>query len=143
MPLTARRSPGAAVVILAAFLIACDTPQSRIKRNQALFESLPPDAQRKIRSGQVDIGFTKEMVLMALGRPTIRYDRASGGAMEEVWVYREGGGGSNVGLSIGGAVGSSVGIGGGIGVGDGPGGARDRARVVFENGRVVEAELAS
>ena len=131
-----------AIALLASSWLGCETPQARIKRDRPLYESFSPEAQRKIAAGQVDVGFSPEMVLMALGRPTLKYERESQGTRQEVWVYRERGGNPGVGLSIGGAIGSSVGVGGGVGVDGSAAERRDRARVVLEKGRVVEAELA-
>ena len=133
-----------AVLALIGALAACETPQSRIRRNRALFASFPPEAQQQIREGKVDIGFSPEMVLMALGRPTLMYERTSDGADQQVWVYRQGSSaGPGFGVSLGGGIGSSVGVGGTIGVAGNGDAARDRARIVFEHGQVVEAELPS
>ncbi|MFI5362228.1 MAG: hypothetical protein ACHQ49_09685 [Elusimicrobiota bacterium] len=73
---------------LVAAASACSTVQTRIQRNQARFDSYPPDIQKEIRRGQVDVGFSREQVEMALGRPD-RVERRGGaaGAEQEVWVY--------------------------------------------------------
>lgn len=73
---------------LAALLAACaTTPQSRIKANQALFDGLPPAAQEKIKNGQVDIGFTEDMVLMAMDTPDRKYVRTTAAGGTSVWSY--------------------------------------------------------
>ena len=71
-----------------ALLIAgCATPESRIKTNPALFNSFPPDAQAEIRHGQIDVGFSKDMVKMALGNPDHIFLRKTAAGTNEVWSY--------------------------------------------------------
>ena len=135
----ARRWTAAALV--AASLAACATPASRIREHQAAFDSYPRATQDKIRSGQVDIGFTQEQVAIALGRPDRRYTRKSAPGTREVWAYGGGSGGSSVGFGFG------MGSGGwgshyseSLGVAFNGDAAGDRLRVVFENGVVVVVE---
>jgi hypothetical protein len=66
---------------------ACATRDARIKRNQALFESLPPATQNLIREGKVAIGFTAEEVLLALGDPDQRWVRMEAAGRTEIWSY--------------------------------------------------------
>jgi hypothetical protein len=129
--------------LLAAALAACAGPSSRIKKHQAEFDAYPADVQRKIRAGQVDVGFTDQQVALALGRPDRIYERKTANAQQEVWAY-------------GGAYGSRVGVGFGLGMGGGPGfygggggvGVEtepgidhgERTRVVLQNGVVVAVE---
>ena len=72
--------PLARIALLAAttVLSGCSTPASRIRQNQALFDTFPPAAQANIRAGKVDIGYTAEMVDIALGEPDRRYTRKTG-----------------------------------------------------------------
>ena len=77
-------------LILAALLLAvagCATPESRIKKNQALFDSYPADVQDKIKAGKVDLGFTPDMVTIALGKPGRVYQRKTADGETEVWSY--------------------------------------------------------
>lgn len=78
-----------AAVLLAGLVLAsgCSTPASRIKRQQALFESLPPDTQALIREGKVGIGFTPEMVKLAVGDPDQRWIRTDANGRTEIWSY--------------------------------------------------------
>lgn len=73
----------AAVVALAG----CSTPASRIKKNPELFASFPPEAQQQIQQGQIDLGFTPDMVSMALGEPNRIYNRTTTEGSVEVWSY--------------------------------------------------------
>lgn len=74
-------------IVCAAALVGCSTPASRIKKNPALFNSFPPEVQTKVSNGQVDVGFTKDMVAMALGRADRTYTRKTAAGSSEVWAY--------------------------------------------------------
>ena len=125
----------AKLIVFAAALLACSTPESRINGSQAAFDSYPPEVQRKIRQGKAEVGFTPEQVKMALGAPSRTYTRKSADLTQEVWAY--GGGGSSIGFGFG-MGGGPVSY--GVGVGTGSDAPEDRARVVFEGGRVVSVE---
>ena len=73
------------VLLLAAS--GCATPESRIKKNQALFDSFPAEVQEKVKAGQIDIGFTADMVAIALGKPGRVYQRKTTEGETEVWSY--------------------------------------------------------
>ena len=76
--------------LLAIVLLAgCSTPDSRIAKAQSPFDRLPAEAREKIRAGQVDVGFTPEMVRLALGEPDRVYLRQSDQGETEVWGYRD------------------------------------------------------
>ncbi len=68
-------------------LAGCATPESRIRQNPALFESLSPDDQQTIREGRVALGFTRDMVRLALGDPDRRMTRTTAQGVSEVWRY--------------------------------------------------------
>ncbi len=68
-------------------LMGCATPESRIHRNQEYFDTLPEAAQTRIRSGQIDLGFTPEMVRIALGEPQRRVLRRTPAVEAEIWYY--------------------------------------------------------
>ncbi len=73
---------------LLLLLAGCtSTPEKRIQQNQAMFDTLPPAAQIRIRNGQVDIGFTPDMVRLALGAPHRTLLRRSPAGDSEVWLY--------------------------------------------------------
>lgn len=116
-------------------------PSARIDRNPEVFAGFPEEVQANVRAGEIDMGYTEEMVAMALGDPDRVVNRRADGTEERVWIYTRAR--RSVGLSIGTAFGS--GSGGrttGVGAGVGTGGARaeEAMRVVFAEGRVTAIE---
>lgn len=136
-----------AVLPLAALLLAaCSTsPISRIDADRAKYESWPLEVQEAVLNGEARKGMTPEQVEMALGKPTQVMSRGGASGADEVWIYRQGGGGlgtgllNNAGVSIGGGVGGVS-----VGTGTGLGGARrqtpEEFQVVFERGVVVKSD---
>ncbi len=72
---------------LAALLAGCASPQQRIQQNQAVFDSFPVAVQARIRGGQIDLGFTPEMVRIALGEPERKVSRRAIAGNAEIWLY--------------------------------------------------------
>lgn len=136
----------AAALAAAAAIAACASPQSRIKRHQAAFDSYPPGVQEKIRAGQADVGFTREQVEMALGAPERTYTRKTAAAAQEVWSYGLGSRGPRFGFGLGmGSGRGRGGFGGGVGVATGFGAESRGAdgasmRIVFQDGVVFSVE---
>ena len=77
------------IVLLGAVagLVGCSTPQARINRNPEVFAGLPAADQQLIREGKVVIGFTPEMVRLALGDPDRKLTRTDSAGTSEVWRY--------------------------------------------------------
>lgn len=75
----------AAAVMAAA---GCSTVHSRIEEKSAVYNSLDPNTQAKISHGDVDLGFTTDMVYMALGNPDVRRQAVSTTGQTETWIYR-------------------------------------------------------
>ena len=63
------------------------TPTQRIAKNQDLFDSFPVAAQARIRGGQIDLGFTPDMVRIALGDPQRKVLRRTADGDTEIWLY--------------------------------------------------------
>jgi hypothetical protein len=122
-------------------LAACSSTGSRIRSEQELFDSYPPEVQQNIRDGVIEGGYTREMVRMALGKPDrISETQAEGGPVE-VWTYRRSSGpGFSVGVGVGTGTfsrsGSGVGVGTGVSLDQPPRG-EDIAVVEFEQGVVT------
>ena len=73
--------------LLALLLAGCATPEKRIQQNQEIFDSFPVAAQARIRSGQIDLGFTPDMVRIALGEPQRKTLRRAADGEVEIWSY--------------------------------------------------------
>ncbi|HEU5081624.1 MAG TPA: hypothetical protein VFT72_20595 [Opitutaceae bacterium] len=66
---------------------ACSTPESRIKKNPEIFSKLSPEEQQLIKEGKVGIGFTPEMVKLAIGDPDRVTTRTDANGVTETWRY--------------------------------------------------------
>jgi hypothetical protein len=132
---TIRPLLGAFLLVLAA---SCATPESRVQKNQAVFNTWPADVQQKVRAGKIELGFTPAMVRVALGEPARVTTRTTGEGVAEGWIYADKSPTFSVGLGFGSARGSSA-FAGGVAVGDT---FRDNEafRVIFRDGRVVATE---
>lgn len=126
-------------LMLVALLSACSSPDSRIDSNRAAFDKFPSEVQVKIREGKVDVGFTPEMVLMALGEPARKVTRKTESGDLEVWMYADNKPQISFGLGFG-SSGRSSGM--GVGVSTSTGGYQDdeKIRVEFRAGRVESVE---
>ncbi|HWL14197.1 MAG TPA: hypothetical protein VNR00_01250 [Opitutus sp.] len=123
---------------LALAWAGCSTVDSRLKKHESAFNSWPADVQQKVRSGQIDLGFTPEMVQVALGDPSRVFTRTTQNGNAEVWVYPEKGPKFSFGVGVG-SMRGSTGVGGGVTVGD-TWRDEEALRVVFEGGRVSAIE---
>jgi hypothetical protein len=81
----------AGVSILAASvcagLLGCGTPRHRADKYPALYTSLPADVQANVRQGRIDLGYPKDAVFIALGKPDREYLRVTDAGMTELWSY--------------------------------------------------------
>lgn len=75
------------VLPLATLLAGCATPEKRIQQNQDVFDTFPVAAQARIRGGQIDLGFTPDMVRIALGEPQRKVLRRAADGEVEIWIY--------------------------------------------------------
>jgi outer membrane protein assembly factor BamE (lipoprotein component of BamABCDE complex) len=73
--------------LLVLALAGCASVDRRIEAEQAYFDSLAPDDQEAIRSGQVAPGFTEKMVRIALGEPDEKYITETAEGEQRVWFY--------------------------------------------------------
>jgi hypothetical protein len=84
-----RFRPVFSLLTVLAFVGGCQHPRTaRIQEHAALFASLDPGAQRLIRDGLFDYGFSRELVYIALGKPNRTSTRETETGTVETWVYR-------------------------------------------------------
>lgn len=127
-------------VIAGMLLIACSSsPISRIDANRDAYDSWPVDIKSAVLNERVIKGMTPEQVETAWGKPTEIVSRASQAGIDEVWIYRKGGGASGVLKNTGLVLGTGI---GGVNVGTGIGGGgsstvTEENEVVFNDGVVV------
>jgi len=134
----------ASLAVVAVALVAsaaCSTTSSRIRSQQELYDGYPPAVQENIRKGVIEVGYTPEMVRMALGEPDRTVVMETEDGPTEVWTYRKSVPGMSVGMGTGGMIGSGVGIGTGVSVGE-PARSEDKAVVEFWQGKVSRFEAA-
>ncbi|HWA86406.1 MAG TPA: hypothetical protein VG710_09305 [Opitutus sp.] len=127
-----------AVLGLAVAAAGCSTVDSRMQSHRAAFDSWPAEVQRNVRAGRITLGFTPEMVRVALGDPGQVRTRSTKEGQAEVWVYYNSGPRFSLGVGMGMATRGGA-YAGGVGVGEGY---RDEEvlRVIFEGGKVSAIE---
>lgn len=76
------------VLGVALLLGACSTISSRIEEKAPVFYSLDANTRAKISQGDIDLGFTPDMVYIALGNPDSRRSHLSQNGQTETWIYR-------------------------------------------------------
>jgi hypothetical protein len=72
-----------------ALTMGCASTDSRINKHSDLFATFSPDIQEAIRAGRVQIGYTTDMVFMALGKPHREYVRNTAAGQTQVWSYTD------------------------------------------------------
>ena len=78
-----------AVMLVATILAGCSTtPTQRIKQNPELFNSIPSAEQELIKQGHIALGFTPNMVKLALGEPDAVSTRIDRTGTLQIWRYR-------------------------------------------------------
>lgn len=123
-----------ASLAFALALAGCSTPDQRIHKNATAFAAYPPAVQAKIRAGEIEIGYSPEMVVLALGRPDRVYRRQTTEGETEVWYYADKTPSFGFGIGVGGGGHHSS---GGVAMGTSTGGdSGDRLSVVFKQGKV-------
>jgi hypothetical protein len=70
-----------------AFVAGCATPEARINKSPEAFAKLSVADQQLIREGKVAVGFTPEMVRLALGDPDRVTTRTDASGVNESWSY--------------------------------------------------------
>jgi hypothetical protein len=78
-------------VLAASLLLAltgCNTLNHRIHEKAAVYYALDAATQDQIRQGQVGIGYTPDMVYIALGEPTRRVSHLASDGSHDTWIYK-------------------------------------------------------
>jgi len=75
-------------LVLGLGLTACSTPTTRIEANRAAFNAATPAQQEMIKQGVVGLGFTPDLVRLAIGDPDVIRTRLDKDGSSEVWLYR-------------------------------------------------------
>ncbi|MBC7366541.1 MAG: hypothetical protein H7343_06980 [Undibacterium sp.] len=86
-PLPLRALRPLALIALTVLFAGCSTIDSRIREKSAAFAALDAPTQDKIRLGRVEVGFTTDLVYIALGGPDERTTRTSATGTDETWIY--------------------------------------------------------
>lgn len=132
-------SVSAVAVFLTFFFSGCSTAESRIQAHQEAYNASTPSVQAKLRAGRVEVGFTQEQVLIAMGEPDRRYTRTTALGTTVVWAYTDHKPAVSVGFSMAAGGGSSL-LGGGVALTTGGDRYDDLVRVVIWENRVVAVE---
>jgi hypothetical protein len=82
-----RKSAFAFIATLTLLLTGCETVDSRIKEKPQLFSSLDAATQAKIKQGIIDLGFSEDMVYLALGVPDQKRESRTAAGSQIVWIY--------------------------------------------------------
>ncbi len=76
-----------ALASLALLLGGCSTIPRRIEEKSAAFSALDADTQNNIRLGRVDVGYSPDLVYIALGTPDERLTQTTKADTNETWIY--------------------------------------------------------
>lgn len=69
------------------FLTGCQSVDDRIRQKPEVFAQVDKATQDKIRQGIIDIGYTEDMVYLALGAPDQKRESVTATGRSVTWVY--------------------------------------------------------
>ncbi len=75
------------LLALAAGLSGCQSVERRIKEKPEVYAHLDAATQDKIKQGIVDLGYSEDMVYLALGDPDQKRESVSAEGKSTTWVY--------------------------------------------------------
>lgn len=72
---------------LLAFFTGCQSVNDRIKEKPAAFAQADAAAQDKIKQGIIDLGFSEDLVYLALGKPDQKRESIGPTGKTVTWIY--------------------------------------------------------
>jgi len=69
------------------FLAGCQSVETRIKEKPEVFAQIDKATQDKIKQGIIDLGYTEDMVYLALGAPDQKRESISEKGKATIWIY--------------------------------------------------------
>lgn len=69
------------------FLFGCQSVESRIKEKPVAFANADKAAQDKVKQGIIDLGFTQDLVYIALGAPDQKREAKTASGTTLTWIY--------------------------------------------------------
>jgi hypothetical protein len=69
------------------FLAGCQSVESRIKEKPEVFASVDVATQAKIKQGIIELGFTEDLVYVALGAPDQKRETINATGKKVTWIY--------------------------------------------------------
>jgi len=75
------------LVATLAFVAGCQTVQDRINEKPEVFAKLDTPTQDKIKQGIIELGYTEDMVYLALGAPDQKRESSSANGRTTTWIY--------------------------------------------------------
>jgi len=70
-----------------AFTAGCQTVETRIKEKPEVFAQIDKATQDKIKQGIIDLGYSEDMVYLALGAPDQKREAISATGTSITWIY--------------------------------------------------------
>ena len=75
------------LISVLAFLAGCQTVDDRIKEKPQVFANVDKATQDKIKQGIIDLGYSEDMVYLALGSPDQKRESATAAGKTVTWIY--------------------------------------------------------
>ena len=69
------------------FLTGCQTVDSRIKEKPDVFAQLDPATKDKVKQGIIELGYSEDVVYLALGTPDQKRESVSATGKSITWIY--------------------------------------------------------
>jgi len=69
------------------FITGCQTVESRIKERPEVFANVDKATQDKIKQGIIDLGYTEDLVYVALGAPDQKRETVNADGKTVTWIY--------------------------------------------------------